>query len=186
LGLLADPQLGNAARKTLEAQIAKRALQEPEEGPKNVAEERLRGVGGWLILIIFGMVVGSPLATLVNLSQWWSVDKQLFTASPGFRTWMVVDIVSSLAVSAVGVYAGLALWTVRPKAVVLAKTALLFVFGYAILTLVMPFFMALPHDIGQGVTKDLVPDVVRMVLVAVIWFSYLSSSKRVRVTYRAS
>jgi hypothetical protein len=137
-------------------------------------EEKLKGVGGWLLFFIITLVFITPLSTLYYLSSDYFIIDGLFDTglaliSIGFAVWAVV--------------AGISLWRKKPEAVIRTKEFLITYLAFAVVSLI----------IGIIFTSDLLADdifiedsvnLVRSLVYFGIWFSYLNMSKRVKNTFK--
>ena len=105
-----------------------------------------------------------------------------FQPVPTFH--LVVDV-AGLGLTAFAVYAGVALWTLKPNVVRTAKTLLIAAFAYNTITDLASLslgtsvlFWAPTPTVGSTV-EDLVGNAISFA----IWFTYLKESKRVKATY---
>ena len=83
------------------------------------------------------------------------------------------------------VYAGLALWRIRPGAVRTAEIYLLCFLCYQGIAAVLPFLAGLPASANHGLTEAVYKNLTRGLLYFGLWYSYLNKSKRVKATYNA-
>jgi len=146
---------------------------------------RYQSVGGWLALFCLGLIFFTPLLTLNSLIDAHSSAVQLADRYPGFLVTTLVDGVLSLALAAFSVYAGLALWRIRPGAVRTAEIYLLCFLCYQGIAAVLPFLAGLPASANHGLTEAVYKNLTRGLLYFGLWYSYLNKSKRVKATYNA-
>jgi|YelNatPaOPRAMG01_1025707.scaffolds.fasta_scaffold17313_4 hypothetical protein len=143
---------------------------------------RYKGVRGWLLLFCLGCTILSPLLTIGGLlkefadNNWQAVD--LF---PGLRAATQIDAVLRLAVTAFGIYAGVRLWRVRPRAVRTAKGYLLAVLAYSVVAALLPLTAAVPNR--DAVLETGIGRMLATLVAFSIWLAYFTSSKRVKATY---
>jgi hypothetical protein len=128
------------------------------------------GVGGWLLLLCFLLIVGHP----VNLA--FSAARSL-SALPIRGPGLGLVVLGQLIVTGVGVGAGMALLGSRLGAATFAKWSLLLSAGMALFGYFTPY---LPNNRYPGTTPIFVT--VSMAYYAV-WIAYLSYSTRVRNTF---
>jgi len=148
------------------------------------AEHRHTGVRGWLLVLCLMLTVIGPA-----LSAWLAFNEYAMFApnlagSPGLQGAAFVSMVITACAVAFGIYAGVCLWRIRPKAVTTAKQALLAGLAADIVTTTIDI-VAGPNPIAEGqllyqIEIGLVPSLVFFTLC----FSYLNRSSRVHATYR--
>jgi hypothetical protein len=135
------------------------------------------GVGGWLLLLCIGLTIIGPIKTLAGIA----------TAVEVVETHPLVPIIAigtaaDVMVRLLGMVAGVALWSRKRSGVWLAKaffwaTPIVGVLVAGIALVVTPRSF-LPGVLGTYFVLVLVGTVI-----AVVWTSYLSRSKRVAATY---
>ena len=147
---------------------------------------RAQGVEGWLALLCFALVIGSPVRTVYQLSVGYQDASKVFDAFPGVRNVFLIDTALSILLMLFSIRAGLGLWLKWPGAVGVAKAFLLLLVGYALLSPVLALSAGLPPEVNQAMMPELVTGAIQPILFAALWYSYLSFSKRVTNTYHAS
>ncbi len=148
-----------------------------------VSNPALKGVSGWLLLFCLGLTVFSPLITVFSLVGAYSDAP--FDRFPSLLTVTVIDTLLSAGLMAFSIYAGVALWRIRPGAVETAKKYLLCFLGYQVIAAILPFMAGLPSSANEAMTAEVAKNVVRSVFYVAIWYSYLNRSKRVKATYES-
>jgi hypothetical protein len=141
-----------------------------------------QGVGGWLLLLCLSLTVFGPLWTLYNLTESFNL-LQDFDRFPGLFVVATVDAILSVGLGTFSIYAGVALWSIRPGAVQTAKTFLLCLLGYVAVAAILPFMAGLPSTASEALIAAVVKNTVRGVVFVAIWYSYLNKSGRVSATY---
>ena len=136
--------------------------------------EELRGVGGWLLIFCFSLAVVAPVTqahiaatALTNLA---TVRLPIQTL---LRLGLTGAIYSGLAIFSC--FAGVMLWTKRPRAVTVAKS-------YLLIAAVLPISLFLGLYLA-GMRVNLAQIIFRRSAYSVIWYSYLAASRRVQLTY---
>ncbi len=142
-----------------------------------------KGVGGWLLLLCFALTIGSPLMSLYNMYLSYSNAYIYFDQFPGFRNICYIDIVLSLVLVVLSIRAGLALWRIQPGAVKIAKKYFLYLLGYSLISICLPFMAGLPVESNAAMIPVIVKGTFQTWLFIGIWYSYLTMSKRVEATY---
>jgi Protein of unknown function (DUF2569) len=166
------------AQQALDEELKRRSpkSQVPESPPQ------VQGVGGWLALFIFGLVVGGPLITVYKLSEEYRNFIPAGGGSPGGLLIVGTDISISSAITAYGIYAGVSLFRGKPKAVTAAKRFLITLFIYSVL-IVLLVILAGVLDPNQKTDTESLGASFRGLLYVLVWYSYLKKSKRVAATY---
>jgi len=150
--------------------------------PFQQAPDQYSGVKGWLVFFCISLTILNPLFTLANLSNGYSAVSEVADRLPGLMTATVVDSVLSLVIMALGIFAGVSLWAVKPNAVQVAKLYLVVLAVYSVLE--VPLYMAaLPSSATDAFTAKCTMSVLRTLFYVGLWFAYLTKSKRVKATY---
>lgn len=146
---------------------------------------RLRGVKGWLLFFCVTLVLIYPGARMYELTQVVPVYSRLFSAFPGLFLLTLFLVAMNVAIAGLSVYAGVLLLRVRPGAVRTTKRFLIAAAVYVVLVSFAPLLAGLPQAANDIVLKAAVSSIGSGMVYVAIWFSYLTSSKRVRATYPA-
>ena len=149
--------------------------------PQQTASE-YRGVTGWLLFFCITLTVFNPLFALRNISTGYGLASKVADRLPGLMTAEIIDSVFVLAIMALGIFAGVCLWGVKPRAVQIAKAYLIVLAVYAVLEVGL-FLAVLPSSVADPFMGKSSIAVLRTFGYVGIWYSYLSKSKRVRATY---
>lgn len=143
----------------------------------------LQGVKGWLLFFCISLTVLNPLATAIGLIYGLSGAGPVLLQYPGLLVVTGLDLLLSVALAALSLYAGVSLWRIRPGAL---KVARMFLLIGAVYTLVSPFMgllAGLPDAANQVILQDALQSGGRGVVYPVLWMTYLMRSKRVAATY---
>ena len=127
-------------------------------------EIKYKRVGGWLLFFVLTLTIFSPIATIVQ-----------YILLPGELT--IIGLIVTFSITCFGIYAGVALWKIRSNAIKIAKSYLFVLLGYSILIGLLSFVDA---SLAGG------HESIRLLIYFIIWYSYLTKSKRVAATYRKS
>ena len=153
-------------------------------------DPKYRGVGGWLLLFIIGVVFLGPLLTAVGVLRTLA-DLDLLVHIPTLYVILIVISLFEVLLTFFGVVAGVVLWVSKtPLSVSVAQWYLL----------VRGFFVVLSNlflliNIHEGRIPAIVKAALFMTIYywlaiglipVVIWYSYLMKSKRVAATYYAA
>lgn len=139
-----------------------------------VKEEKLKGVGGWLLFFIITLVFITPLSTLYYLSSDYYIIDGLFDTglaliSIGFAVWAVV--------------VGISLWRKNKNAVIRTKEFLLAYLSFGIISVIVGAVLGGYSADPELLASDSI-SLVRAIGYFAIWFSYLNVSKRVKNTFK--
>lgn len=154
---------------------------------RGVASKRKRGpsgIGGWLLLLIVGLMVLGPLLGLGHIYGDITLAEDQYPeirSLPQWRSFKSGTWLSFLAIAALSIYGGWGLasgkdWSVVNRAIMVLWLGPV---GALILNLVVPF-----STFGQlNDLNPLVSSLFATIITAGIWTAYLLKSKRVRNTY---
>ena len=142
------------------------------------------GVHGWLLLLCLMLTVIGPLITLglmvYDAPQW----AAYIGNSPAMQAQILLSRVLTAAAVAVGIYAGLRLWSIKPGAVALTKKALLLGLAVDIVNSVIEVAAGPQAPVNSVLINrsllNMLPDLIFFTL----GFAYLNKSARVQATYR--
>lgn len=157
--------------------LAKESSPSNSPGPK--------GVGGWLLLLVAGMLALGPLLGAGRIAGSIFAAEQQFPALKASEQWGTYTSVTwliFLAAAAASVYGGWGLLRGKDWSVVSRAKLILWITGPAaslVLGLLVP-----KMTLGEwGVDAKIVGSFIASVIATGIWTAYLSRSKRVRNTY---
>lgn len=127
-------------------------------------------VGGWLVVLVLLLTVWNPASLALQASSSvWNLGSR--------STFSLLFLGARLAITSVGVAAGIALWRRRPGAVWLAKLALMLFGIEAVVRL------STRVDLSSAPPGTRLPTPIFIVLHNAGWYLYLQTSRRVRATY---
>ena len=144
---------------------------------------KYKGVGGWLLFLCISLTILSPLFTLINLIIGYKEFNNSFESFPGLLTIIIFDTIISICLMIFSIYAGIALWTIKPKAVKIAKIYLLFFLGYTIIFIFFLFIINFSSISSENILGENLKNEFRSLAYLIIWYTYLNKSKRVKATY---
>jgi hypothetical protein len=140
-----------------------------------------KGVGGWLWVLCFCLVVVAPITSFYHLFLGtFSRLRHAHTLRVAYLLTCYFVVFS--AVAAYGFFAGLRLWLVKPGAVSLAKK---YLWAYLLANLSYFVFWMVVMQPKQLLSFEAMGwyHVVGAILPFTLWYFYLEHSKRVRATY---
>jgi hypothetical protein len=148
-------------------------------------------VGGWLLLLILGLVFLGPLLGAGRINADFMGAESQFPNLKAVDSWATLKLATWLVflpVSCLSVYAGYGLLKQRDLSVVRRAQIILWVIG-PIASLIIGGLLpiAIFGEVGANpqFIGGFVGSFVASVIVASLWTAYLSRSKRVKATYAA-
>ena len=79
--------------------------------------------------------------------------------------------------------AGIALWTIKQKAVKIAKNYFWIFLAYSVVAIFLPFTAGLPSEANVAMVPEIIKGFLQSLIFFGVWYSYLKVSKRVKATY---
>lgn len=149
----------------------------------NEQVQTYQSVGGWLLLLCLALTIFSPLRSVYNLATAYNETLPFFDEYPGLKMLFYVDGLLSLILMILSVRAGIALWTIKPGAVKIAKNYLLIFLGYSLIAIFLPFLAGLPSVANEAMIPEVAKGAIQALIYFGVWYSYLNVSKRVKATY---
>jgi hypothetical protein len=146
-------------------------------------QPRYKAVAGWLRFFCIVLTVITPLLTLLLLAKSYNDTYKYFERFPRLVVIMVIDSLLSLSLMGYSIYAGVGLWKIRPGAVRTAKRYLVTYLVYLAIAAVLPFTAGLPSAANMAMLGEVFKSFVRGGVFFAIWYSYLTTSQRVKATY---
>jgi len=156
------------------------------EDYKNEQLTPYKKIGGWLFLLCFGLIIGTPLRTLYVLLTSYKATSIYFIQFPGLQYMVYIDSFLSVIVVILSVRAGIALWSIKRGAVNIAKKYLYVFLGYSVIATILPFTAGLPSEANDAMIPEVAKGLFQALCFFGIWFWYLNVSKRVKATYENS
>lgn len=145
-----------------------------EAASARLADEELRGVGGWLLFFCISLTIISPIMHVIIAAQALNnLARARVPIETLLRLGLVGAIYSGLAVFSC--FAGVMLWMEKPRAVSVAK-------AYLLVGAVLPIFLFLALHLA-GIQVHLSRVIFRRIVSSAVWYSYLEASRRVKITY---
>jgi hypothetical protein len=142
-----------------------------------------RGVRGWLLLFCaVNAILWPPLALGILAVHALQLPPAAVWGVIYKRSVLSADALG-VVLAAIGFYAGLQLWRIRPGAVRLAKSYLVLVGLTEIGAMAIPYVFGLPADVTDRVLWRNAIGAAGTVLVVGVWLLYFRYSKRVAATY---
>ncbi len=149
----------------------------PKTGPK--------GIGGWLIIPIFGTAVSLFLTgkNLYETTENWSGIQAILTGETAdlasLRIPVLLSLIGAFAVIGLGLRGLYCIFTYSPKTV---KAMTMYYVCLVVVTLVEDYLNHLIAEISNEAQGA--PDFPRILIAAVLWTTYFWRSKRVANTFK--
>ena len=141
------------------------------------------GVSGWLLVLCLMLTVVGPLISAWIVTTEFNALAAVFVVSRGAQWAMILSIVLTTCSIAFGIYAGLRLWTVKPRAVHIARAALLFGLGVDVVTTTIATVVGTVSSAEADVFYDVLMNLIPSLLFFTLCLAYLNNSTRVNATY---
>ena len=147
-----------------------------------------RGVRGWLLFLCLNLTIIIPFLSLYQVN----VALRIFYL-PGAQIQIVIfkhalfyniiTIVIMLFISIFSFFAGLKLWVEKPRAEKTAKIFLLTQLSLVIIIIGIRLIVPSSFDIYTSAFKTIITGLISSISYFIIWYLYLTYSRRVRNTY---
>jgi hypothetical protein len=154
------------------------------EQPMDSTRPDLKGVRGWLLVLIAYLLLYEPLRAIPVLLALW-----LSPVSAAVQSVLTIGAIVQTAIALFSLYAGISLLLHRPGALSLAKIYFVVMLTLGVLELGMVILGAVVSSsdptIASMVRGPAAVTAVVQILVSGAWLVYLEQSKRVRATFTA-
>jgi uncharacterized membrane-anchored protein YitT (DUF2179 family) len=145
-----------------------------------MSDEVLKGVGGWLAILVVGLIFVVPIRELIGLVGLFGSVSSL----PGWQLFKIWTLAMSLTVGGISIGAGVALLTRhQPSTVTFAMVALWVVGPGGIISLLLVMGTTLGRAIVDRAVPEMIGTVISVCITSVVWTAYLLRSRRVKNTY---
>jgi hypothetical protein len=148
---------------------------------QTAATSTYRGVRGWLLFFVLSLTVFTPLLQAYIIYS----EKQSYNATPSplLLSVLAIDWAMRGILIVFGLYAGIELWQMKPKAVQIAKAYLVAICIQQLVLLAVGIWIASRVASSPDFISSLILQPLRSFCYVVIWHLYLTKSKRVAATY---
>ena len=153
------------------------------EQAMNSAKPELKGVRGWLLVLIAYLLLYEPLRAIPVLLALW-----LNQASAAVQNVLTIGAIVQSAIALFSLYAGISLLRHRPGALSTAKIYFVVMLTLGVLELGMVILGAVVPSSDPaiaGMVRASAVTAVIQILISGAWLVYLEQSKRVRATFAA-
>lgn len=150
-------------------------------------KEQIKGVEGWLLFFCM-MLILSPIAYIpYSIDTYQEIQDEVNWFSL-LDTILIIDLILSVLISCLSIYAGLMLWRIRPDAINTATLYLNIVLVYSIiifLTFTIIFFISeIPFNTAlQFIYGQMIRETISSIVYVLTWKLYLINSERVKNTF---
>ncbi len=192
--LLTSGKLTESAREMAKEILDKRGVSYSETNDLVFNKESREqigpsGIGGWLLLLIFVLIVILPVSNYLFTVGIFSLAESEDPSILEYQTWHVLKTLSYLGIfffSGISVFGGLLLTLSRKTSVINKAIVILWlVYPLSLVTLefIIPWLTIGETALEVYLDLDLVWSLIGAATAATIWTAYLSKSKRVHNTY---
>lgn len=143
------------------------------------------GVGGWLAFFCVGLTIVAPIVALGQAVQSWSEARPSFSNYPSLQWAVIIEGLGFLGLAGYGFIVGIKIWSGDKNGRALAKRFLLIrVVGFVAIELgVLMTIQDLPSAVVSDAFAGAVVAFFAQLAIAVGWWIYFESSRRVQNTY---
>lgn len=146
-------------------------------------KNELTGVKGWLLLLCLNLTILDPLSMLIHLLVVSNLAKPYFHTHRNLFSLILINGIFNIALISYSIYAGISLWRVYRGAVGIAKKYFIFLFFYSLIALFFPYLFGVSENTLKKIGNNNILSTFLNMGYALIWYVYLSVSKRVKNTY---
>jgi hypothetical protein len=154
-----------------DGEIALRVMNEPG----------LKGVEGWLFFLCLRLTIITPTFFVLSILATGSINIYAAAFSPAPITTTVLILIDIFPVC-FGIYAGIALWAIKPNAVKIAKISHIIFMVYNLIVILVILLVKIPQSQPDNYFTSF-PMHILILVGNILWYIYLSSSERVKITY---
>jgi hypothetical protein len=141
------------------------------------------GVKGWLLFFCISLTVLSPVSLVVDFDKVRRELEMNLAGEPATQPLISVYRMLNVSIAIVCIAAGVMLWSKRPRAVRVAKIALLYYVCSLGPISLLAYLVGMPSEIARAWALSILQSLPLSLPYPLIWFLYLSYSKRVRATF---
>jgi uncharacterized membrane protein len=148
-------------------------------------DPRYKGLGGWLYVLIISLTLFTPLVMLTDILESPKDLEPYFNRAPNLPVVIKIANIVGVCLIAFSIYAGLSIWNQWPNAVVITKLFLISFFATSIVLPFLPLMINLPESLHDRILDQVWYVLPKQLIFPVVWYSYLTFSKRVAATYQS-
>jgi hypothetical protein len=175
--------LTDAAQVALLTELESRDLQDIPSPESEKFNKELYGVHGWLALLVLGLLVGVPIASVVGVINEYDVTKMPGVDSSIATLYWAIDAAARIGLACWSIYCGVCLLKLKPNAPRTTKRYFIALFLYGALGVVIAIAAGTKSFTASASIDSGMLPYFRGFLGIILWYSYLERSKRVRNTY---
>jgi hypothetical protein len=157
---------------------------------KEDKKEQIKGVEGWLLVFCMTLMLG-PLAYLFyDITAYFEIKDQV-NWIPLKDTILIIDLILTIIISCLGVYAGWSLWKISSIAISITRLYLNSILAYSLfflflITIIFTVSKIPFNTISQNIYGVVVKETISSLAYVIIWKLYLKNSERVKNTFGLS
>ncbi len=144
---------------------------------------KYKGIKGWLLLLCISLTILDPATMLLNLFIMSNLAKPFFETHRNLFNLILANGIFTTGLMVFSIYAGLSLWRLAVNAVVTAKRYFKAIFIYSGVTIFLPDIFGVSDNLYKKFGGNNLLNSLITMCYAIIWYLYLTKSKRVRWTY---
>jgi len=151
-------------------------------------KEQINGVEGWLLVFCMTLMLGPFAYLYYDINTYFEIKDQHVIWIPFKDTILIIDLIITIVISCLSVYAGWSLWKISSNAISITRLYLNSVLAYSlfIFFLITIIFIAskIPFNtISLNIYGVVIKDTISSIAYVIIWKLYLKNSERVKNTF---
>jgi len=131
--------------------------------------EKYYGVKGWLLILIIGMVFGTPLYNFYELLR---MERILGGSNQIFEVYSTITVFAVIISEIIAIKSAIYLFNKDVRGIKFIKYYIYFWIGLSVVLIIIP-------EIG-------ISSLIRNSIFAFIWLKYLKKSKRIKATFKVN
>ncbi len=150
-------------------------------------KSQMKGIEGWLLVFCMTLMLG-PLAYLFyDINAYFEIKDQV-NWIPLKDTILIIDLIITITISCLSVYAGWSLWKISSNAISITRLYLNSVLVYSLfflflITIIFTVSKIPFNTISQNIYGVVVKETISSLAYVIIWKLYLKNSERVKNTF---
>ena len=154
---------------------------------KEDKKDQIKGVEGWLLVFCMTLMLG-PLAYLFYDITAYFETKDQVNWIPLKDTILIIDLILTIIISCLGIYAGWSLWKISSNAISITRLYLNSILAYSLfflflITIIFTVSKIPFNTISQNIYGVVVKETISSLAYVIIWKLYLKNSERVKNTF---
>ena len=150
---------------------------------ESIEIKKYDSVGGWLGLLCFILILGSPIRNIFTIYTEFTGTSGYFEEIKGLENFVYLESITIIVLMIFSIWSGISLLLIKPYAVKVTKIYLILFLINGLIQNLFPKIAGLDAEFIKGIEYQMKVNTASAILVFCLWFTYLSMSKRVENTY---